>query len=45
MAVSAQRDGLRPITQQAIFALASLAYHDYEGPSLGLNRLDGSYAT
>jgi ribulose-5-phosphate 4-epimerase/fuculose-1-phosphate aldolase len=31
VAVSAQREGLLPISQQASVALASLAYHDYEG--------------
>ena len=31
IAVSAQKDGLLPISQQATIALASLAYHDYEG--------------
>ena len=31
VAVSAQREGLLPISQQAIFVLASLGYHDYEG--------------
>lgn len=31
VAVSAQRDGLLPISQQASVALASLGYHDYEG--------------
>ena len=30
-AVSAQTQGLLPISQQATLALASLAYHDYEG--------------
>jgi ribulose-5-phosphate 4-epimerase/fuculose-1-phosphate aldolase len=30
-AVSAQKQGLLPISQQATLALASLAYHDYEG--------------
>src|SRR5438552_6673285 len=30
IAVSAQNDGLLPISQQAMFALSSLAYHDYE---------------
>jgi len=29
--VSAQRDGVLPISQQSTFVLASLAYHDYEG--------------
>jgi ribulose-5-phosphate 4-epimerase/fuculose-1-phosphate aldolase len=33
-AVSAQRDGLLPISQQSMFVLASLAYHDYEGVAL-----------
>jgi len=31
IAVSAQKDGLLPISQQSMFPLASLAYHDYEG--------------
>lgn len=31
VAVSAQEDGLLPISQQASIALTSLAYHDYEG--------------
>jgi ribulose-5-phosphate 4-epimerase/fuculose-1-phosphate aldolase len=31
IAVSAQEQGLLPISQQAMFPLASLAYHDYEG--------------
>lgn len=34
VAVSAQRDGLLPISQQATIALASLGYHDYEGIAL-----------
>jgi len=34
IAVSAQRDGLRPLSQQAMFVLSSLAYHDYEGLAL-----------
>jgi ribulose-5-phosphate 4-epimerase/fuculose-1-phosphate aldolase len=33
-AVSAQRDGLLPISQHSIFVLASLGYHDFEGPAL-----------
>jgi ribulose-5-phosphate 4-epimerase/fuculose-1-phosphate aldolase len=33
-AVSAQKNGLLPLSQQAMFALASLAYHDYEGLAL-----------
>jgi ribulose-5-phosphate 4-epimerase/fuculose-1-phosphate aldolase len=31
VAVSAQRGGVLPVSQQSIFVLASLAYHDYEG--------------
>lgn len=34
VAVSAQQDGLRAWSQQSIFPLASLAYHDYEGVAL-----------
>jgi ribulose-5-phosphate 4-epimerase/fuculose-1-phosphate aldolase len=34
IAVSAQKDGLLPISQQSLFALASLAYHGYEGLAL-----------
>ena len=34
IAVSAQKNGLLPISQQALFALASLGYHDYEGLAL-----------
>lgn len=34
IAVSAQKNGLLPLSQQAMFALASLAYHDYEGLAL-----------
>ncbi|MEP6940296.1 MAG: class II aldolase/adducin family protein [Rudaea sp.] len=34
IAVSAQRNGLLPISQQSTFVLASLAYHDYEGVAL-----------
>lgn len=34
IAVSAQKDGLLPISQQSLFAFASLAYHDYEGLAL-----------
>src|SRR5689334_12076416 len=34
IAVSAQAKGLLPISQQAMFPLASLAYHDYEGLAL-----------
>ncbi|MBC7468479.1 MAG: class II aldolase/adducin family protein, partial [Ramlibacter sp.] len=31
VAVSAQKGGVLPISQQSTFILASLAYHDYEG--------------
>lgn len=31
VAVSAQKSGVLPISQQSTFVLASLAYHDYEG--------------
>ena len=34
IAVSTQKNGLLPISQQALFVLASLAYHDYEGLAL-----------
>jgi ribulose-5-phosphate 4-epimerase/fuculose-1-phosphate aldolase len=34
VAVSAQKDGLLPISQNALFPLASLAYHAYEGVAL-----------
>jgi ribulose-5-phosphate 4-epimerase/fuculose-1-phosphate aldolase len=34
VAVSAQKEGLRPISQQSLFVLASLGYHDYEGVAL-----------
>ncbi len=34
VAVSAQAEGLLPISQQATIVLASLAYHDYEGIAL-----------
>lgn len=34
VAVAAQKDGLLPISQQSIFPLASIAYHDYEGVAL-----------
>jgi ribulose-5-phosphate 4-epimerase/fuculose-1-phosphate aldolase len=33
-AVSAQRNGVLPISQQSMFVLSSLAYHDYEGVAL-----------
>jgi ribulose-5-phosphate 4-epimerase/fuculose-1-phosphate aldolase len=34
IAVSAQKNGLLPISQQSLFPLSSLAYHDYEGLAL-----------
>lgn len=34
VAVSAQEEGLLPLSQHAMFALASLGYHDYEGVAL-----------
>ena len=34
IAVSAQKDGLLPLSQQSLFSLSSLAYHDYEGVAL-----------
>ena len=34
VAVSASRAGVLPISQQSIFVLSSLAYHDYEGVAL-----------
>ena len=34
VAVSAQQRGLLPISQQSIFILGSLGYHDYEGVAL-----------
>jgi ribulose-5-phosphate 4-epimerase/fuculose-1-phosphate aldolase len=34
IAVSAQRDGLLPLSQHSIYVLPSLAYHDYEGIAL-----------
>ena len=34
IAVSAQKDGLLPLSQQSLFVLASLAYHGYEGVAL-----------
>ena len=34
VAVSAQRHGVLPISQQSTFVLASLAYHDYEGVAI-----------
>jgi ribulose-5-phosphate 4-epimerase/fuculose-1-phosphate aldolase len=34
LAVSAQKGGVLPLSQQSIFILSSLAYHDYEGVAL-----------
>ncbi|MBI5258581.1 MAG: class II aldolase/adducin family protein [Burkholderiales bacterium] len=34
IAVSAQKQGVLPISQQSIFVLSSLGYHDYEGVAL-----------
>ncbi|HZS36721.1 MAG TPA: class II aldolase/adducin family protein [Polyangia bacterium] len=34
VAVSAQRHGMLPISQQSLFVLSSLGYHDYEGVAL-----------
>jgi len=34
IAVSAQQAGLLPLSQQSMFVLSSLAYHDYEGLAL-----------
>jgi ribulose-5-phosphate 4-epimerase/fuculose-1-phosphate aldolase len=34
VAISAKKHGLLPISQQSLFVLASVAYHDYEGLAL-----------
>jgi ribulose-5-phosphate 4-epimerase/fuculose-1-phosphate aldolase len=34
VAVSAQKEGVLPISQQSLFVLSSLAYHNYEGVAL-----------
>lgn len=34
VAVSAQQDGVLPLSQHSMFVLSSLAYHDYEGVAL-----------
>lgn len=34
VAVSAQKEGLLPLSQHSIFVLSSLGYHDYEGVAL-----------
>jgi ribulose-5-phosphate 4-epimerase/fuculose-1-phosphate aldolase len=36
VAVSAQKEGLLPISQQALIVMGSLAHHDYEGIALNL---------
>ena len=37
VAVSAQQQGLLPLSQQSLFPLCSLAYHEYEGVALNLD--------
>ena len=37
VAVSAQKEGLLPLSQHALLVLPSLAYHDYEGIALNLD--------
>eukprot|EP01041_Mallomonas_annulata_P015707 gene15706-33181_t len=37
VAVSAQKAGILPLSQQSTFVLASLAYHDYEGVTTNLD--------
>jgi ribulose-5-phosphate 4-epimerase/fuculose-1-phosphate aldolase len=37
VAVSAQKEGLLPLSQHALIALPKLAYHDYEGIALNLD--------
>ncbi|MGO4890712.1 class II aldolase/adducin family protein [Flavobacterium sp. W21_SRS_FM6] len=34
IAISATKDGLLPLSQQSLFVLSSLSYHDYEGVAL-----------
>ncbi len=34
IAVSAQKEGVLPLSQQSIFVLSNLSYHDYEGVAL-----------
>ena len=34
VAVAAQKDGVLPLSQQSLFVLSSLSYHDYEGVAL-----------
>lgn len=40
VAVAAQKDGLLPISQQALGILPDVAYHDYEGIALNLDERD-----
>jgi len=40
VAVSAQREGLLPLSQHALVVLPRLAYHDYEGIALNLDERD-----
>jgi len=37
IAVSAQADGLRALSQHSLWPLQSMAYHDYEGPAVDLS--------
>src|SRR6056300_1089031 len=37
VAVSAQKDGLLPISQPSMLVIPNLAYHDYEGVALNLD--------
>lgn len=37
VAVSAQKDGLMPLSQQALLLRSHIAYHDYEGVALNLD--------
>jgi len=37
VAVSAKKEGLLPISQQSLFALSSLSYHNYEGVALNVD--------
>lgn len=37
VAVSAQEEGLLPLSQQSLFALSSMSYHDYEGVALNVD--------
>jgi ribulose-5-phosphate 4-epimerase/fuculose-1-phosphate aldolase len=40
VAVSAQKEGLLPLSQHALIVLPRLAYHDYEGIALNLDERD-----